>query len=380
MLKQTRLRAAHERLGARLVDFAGWEMPLQYGGIVEEHQAVRQAAGLFDISHMGEFLVSGGAALAVLNGFLTNDLRKLAIGQGQYSLMCNENGGVIDDLYVYCLSRGEYLMVVNASRIEPDFAWLSDRMADWRQARAVALGNVSEQVGAVAVQGPKVADFINECFQEGSLQGAAGRWPSELKKNQIAGFRCRRGNALALTARTGYTGEDGFEIIVPVERTEELWNSLLEAGQPHGLRPAGLGARDTLRTEMCYPLYGHELDEQTTPLEAGLERFVSFDKGDFLGRKALEQQKLTGVSRKCIAFKATAKGPAPRPGCAIWASRARPGPIGLVVSGTHSPSLGLGIGLGYVAAGEAVPETSIQIEVRDRRIPAAIVPKPIYRR
>lgn len=377
MLRRTPLFAAHQRLGARLVEFGGWEMPLQYTGILEEHQAVRQAAGLFDISHMGEFVVSGPGAEPFLNHTLTNDLRKLAVGQGQYSMLCNERGGVVDDLYVYRLRDDEYLLVVNAARTAADWDWLQTQVDPAPTPDGFQLQNVSGDWAAVAVQGPRVVEFIGAVIPGGSIGGTLAARVTDLKKNQIAGF-VFRGMSL-LVARTGYTGEDGFEILAPTGQAEALWNALLEAGEAAGLKPAGLGARDTLRTEMGYPLYGHELNETTTPFEAGITFCVALDKGDFTGRAALLRQQAAGVARKCVTFRMTGKSAPPRPGYALWSAGPAARPLGRVVSGTLSPSLGVGIGLGFVPVEFAAPGTALEVEIRGRRAPAVVVPKPIYR-
>ncbi len=376
-LKRTPLFAAHQRLGARIVEFGGWEMPVQYSSSVQEHLAVRKAAGIFDISHMGEVRVSGPGAAKYLNRVLTNDIRKLAVGQAQYSLMCNERGGVVDDLYVYRVDEEDYLLVVNASRIEADWDWLQAQFDRSPAGEAIDLKNASAQFGAVAIQGPRVVEFITKAVEGGSIRGTLVGHVTELPRNHVAVFVLA--GISIFVARTGYTGEDGFELVAPAESIEMVWDRLLQAGQAHGLQPAGLGARDTLRTEMCYPLYGHELDEQTTPIEAGLGFFVALDKGDFVGRTVLSAQKTQGVVKKCAAFKMTGQSAPPRPGYAIWSREASPTQIGRVVSGTQSPSLGIGIGLGYVPPRLAQPQTTIEIEIRGKRAPATIVPKPIYR-
>jgi len=379
MLKRTALFAAHQKLGGKLVEFGGWEMPVQYTSIMDEHQAVRTAAGLFDISHMGEVLVSGPAAERFLNQTLTNDVRKLDVGQGQYTLMCNERGGVIDDLYIYRVADRGYLAVVNASRIDPDVAWIKHQLDSNPQVSGIEFSNSSDIYGAVALQGPRVKEFINTCIVGSSLAGTKADQASELKKNQVGVFEFSA--AAIYVARTGYTGEDGFEVIAPLSfNTNKIWNQILEAGRPFGLKPCGLGARDTLRTEMGYPLYGHELDENTTPIEAGLGFFVALDKGDFVGRSVLAEQKEKGVSKKCVAFKMTDKSAPPRPHYPIWSAGADAKPIGEVVSGTQSPSLGIGIGMGYVPPQFAKPGTAIEIEIRGKRFAAVVVPKPIYRK
>src|SRR5215510_2488000 len=296
MLQRTPLFAAHQRLGARLVEFGGWEMPVQYSSIVDEHLAVRRAGGLFDICHMGEVHLSGPGALDFLNHTLTNDARKLGVGQGQYTLLCNERGGVIDDLYAYRVGDQEYLLIINASRIDADVAWLEKQHAASPHRPRVQLKNISEQTGAVALQGPRVRAFIDQCFPGPFNGGAKIARASELKKNEIAAATFS-GKPIHVGC-TGYTGEDGFEIIAPAEIIEAIWNQLLAVGHAHCLQPAGLGARDTLRTEVCYPLYGHELDEETTPIEAGVGFFVALDKGDFIGRSVLAAQKAKGVAKK----------------------------------------------------------------------------------
>ena len=373
MLKRTPLFTAHQKLGGKLVEFGGWEMPVQYTSITDEHLAVRNAAGIFDISHMGEVTVSGSGAAEFLNLVLTNDIRKLAPGEGQYTLMCNERGGVIDDLYAYRLSGEVFFLVINASRIEPDVAWLQVQAAKFPG--ELNLTDASHNYAAVAVQGPRVREFIETCIPgESSSAMRVGR-VTELKKNQIAGFHFEKGDVIV--SRTGYTGEDGFEIVGSDEAIRHVWDSLLAAGRPFGIKPCGLGARDTLRTEVCYPLYGHELDKQTTPIEAGLGFFVALDKGEFNGRSVLSEQKTSGTKKKLVAFKMTGKSAPPRPHYPILVNGAN---IGVVTSGTQSPSLGIGIGMGFVPTEFAKPGTEIEIEIRGKCAPAVIVPKPIYRK
>lgn len=374
MLKRTALYAAHQQLAAKLIDFGGWEMPVQYTSITNEHLAVRHAAGIFDISHMGEVTVSGAGAEAFLNSVLTNDIRKLASGQGQYTLMCHPGGGVVDDLYAYRLSEQDYLLIINASRIEADVAWLQAHAAQFTGA-GLSLQDVSQNYAAIAVQGPQVKEFINRVIPGAATSVFKVLAVTDLKKNQIAGFPFADHNILV--ARTGYTGEDGFEIFGADSIIELLWAGLLAVGQPFGLKPAGLGARDTLRTEVCYPLYGHELNENITPMEAGVGAFVAFDKGNFSGRSVLAQQQANGMKRKLIAFKMTDKSAPPRAQYPIWAKGVR---VGEVVSGTQSPSLHLGIGMGYVPPVLARPHTNIEIEIRGKHCAAVVVPKPIFRK
>lgn len=378
MLKRTPLFAAHQQLGARLVEFGGWEMPVQYTSIVDEHLAVRRAAGLFDISHMGEVVVSGPGAGAFLNHTLTNDLGKLAAGQGQYTLLSNDHGGVVDDLYVYRTGADEYLLILNASRIEADWDWLQTQVDRSPTRDGFRLRNVSADLAAVAVQGPAVASFIDTAIPGGSIGGTMTSAATGLKKNELAAF-VFQGVSVHI-ARTGYTGEDGFEIVAPAPVIPAIWQAVLEAGRAWGLKPAGLGARDTLRTEMGYPLYGHELDEHTTPIEAGLGYFVALEKGDFVGRAVLARQKAEGVAKRCVAFRMTDKSAPPRPHYAIWSTGVAAVKIGEAVSGTQSPSLGVGIGLGYVPPAFATAGTTIEIEIRARRFPAVVARKPLYRR
>lgn len=367
MGRRTPLYPVHEKLGARLIDFGGWDMPVQYSSIVEEHNAVRRAAGLFDISHMGEFFVSGPGALDFLNAALTNDVRNLEPGRGQYTLICNERGGVIDDLYLYCIGLGNYLLIVNASRIEADFAWFNDAREKFARSSAVFLDNQSDSYGAVALQGPSAAAFIDEAIPAESAL-------STISKNEVRMLSFE--GELIYAARTGYTGEDGFELISPAPLIEKVWSSCMKAGERHGVKPCGLGARDTLRLEACYPLYGHELDENSSPIEAGLGFFVALDKGEFTGRAVLAEHK-QAVTRKLAAFKMTGKAPPPRADYAVYFNGDR---VGQVTSGTQSPTLGIGLGLAYVPAEIAKPETPVEIEIRNNRFPAQIVKKPFYKR
>ncbi len=375
-MKRTPLFPVHQKLGGKLIEFGGWEMPVQYTTIMDEHLAVRNAAGLFDISHMGEVFVEGPGAQTFLNQTLTNDVGKMEKGQGQYTLMCNNRGGVIDDLYAYHLSLNKYLLIINASRIDDDIAWLEKQ---WACLGAHGkLWNASQELGAIAVQGPRVKEFIDEVFPEPPHAGTTVRCISELKKNEIAAITFK-GREVWIS-RTGYTGEDGFEVVAPGMILEVIWNELLAAGQPAGIKPAGLGARDTLRTEVSYPLYGHELDEATSPIEAGLGYFVSFDKGDFPGRSTLASQKTAGLHKRLISFKMTGKSPPPRPHYSVWPANSTGTRLGEVTSGTQSPSLGCGIGMAYVPREFSPAGTSIEIEIREKRFPATVIRKPIYRK
>ena len=367
-LKRTPLFEIHTALGARMVEFGGWEMPVLYSGISQEHHAVRQAAGLFDISHMGEFLFDGPDSLKFLNQLLTNNLAKLESGQGQYTLLCQDNGGVIDDLYAYRLGDTRYLLVVNASRLEIDWMWIKAQRNSRHKSLQFVMTNLSGNLAAMALQGPNAAGII------------AGVFPAaaELLKNQITELEF--GGATVWVSRTGYTGEDGFELVVPNGHAPALWEQLMSLGLALDLLPAGLGARDTLRTEAGYSLYGHELTSDTTPIEAALGWAVALDKPSFNGQEMLAAQKQDGVSRRCIAFKMTGKSAPPRQPYKIFSADGNGREIGEVTSGTQSPSLGCGIGLGYVESDHAKSGTGIEIEIRNRRFPAQVVKRPVFQK
>lgn len=371
-LRRTPLYDRHVSLNARMVDFGGWEMPVQYSGIKDEHLAVRQNAGIFDISHMGEFLVTGADAAPFLNSILTNDVTLLTPGLGQYTLLCQENGGVIDDLYLYSVDQNSFLLIVNASRVDEDWDWISKQKGNLPQNKEVFIENKSDHMGAIAVQGPSVKSWIDHCFQSENSKFKV----SELKKNQISNYLLN--DTKIWIGATGYTGEDGFEIVAENHLIPEIWDTLLAKGHIGCVQPAGLGARDTLRTEMCYPLYGHELTTDNTPLEAGLGYFVNLAGDDFIGKQALLNQKESGLEKKCIAFQMKGRSAPPRPNYNILSENGSQ--IGIVTSGTSSPSLNNGIGLAYVSIGHAKIGNEINIEIRGRTFPAEIVKKPIYRR
>lgn len=340
-----------------MVEFGGWLMPVQYRGILHEHKAVRESCGIFDISHMGEVRVSGQEALAFLNHLLTNDASQLAPGQAHYSLMCNETGGVIDDLYLYRTGPSEFLLVINASHIPKDFEWMQSQRGSFN----VTLENVSEKTSALALQGPGAVAIL------GALCPRIG---NEAPRNHIVQQNLLGHNVLV--ARTGYTGEDGFEIVLGNESVLSVWRKLLELGAV----PCGLGARDTLRLEMCYPLHGNDLDENTTPIEAGLGFFVALDKPAFVGRDNLLRQKREDTAKKLVAFTTKERGAIPRQHYAIRRDGMR---VGEVTSGSMSPSLGIGIGMGYVATAGANPGQGLEIEIRGKLSPADIVRKPFYK-
>jgi len=378
-LQQSPLHDEHLRLGASLIDFGGWEMPVKYSGIIEEHHAVRNAAGLFDISHMGELWVSGARAADFLNWVLTNDVHDLDLGQAQYSLMCNEAGGVVDDLYVYCVGHETYLLVINASRVGPDFLWLSGKSRDFGEKDHVILKNVSAEYAAVAVQGPAVGNIVDSAIRGNGLMQVDR--PTDLKKNQVDAFML--GQKDVFVARTGYTGEDGFEIVASMDCIGEVWGRLLLAGESAGLKPCGLGARDTLRLEMGYPLYGCELSEEITPIEAGLSYFVKLDKGEFIGRGPLVEQKEKKPDKRSVAFRMVGKSPPPRTDYTIWGEdkiwhTGDQSILGKVTSGNQSPSLGVGIGLAMVQSHYTKIGSRFEVNIRNKHMPAEVVRKPFY--
>jgi aminomethyltransferase len=357
-LKRTPLYAAHLEWGAKMVAFGGWQMPVVYSSILEEHAAVRERVGLFDISHMGEVLVAGPKAEAVLNHLLTNDVRKAWVGQAQYTLLCNEQGGVIDDLIVYRFESSVYLLIVNASNIEKDFSWMNAQAS-----ASVVLENESDKMAMLAVQGPNATKLLAD---------SADIPHFHIARKSVFGRKC-------WVAHTGYTGEDGFEILCDACDVTDLWSESLRRGAEFGIKPCGLGARDTLRLEMCYPLHGNEMNKETTPLEADLGKFVAFDKGDFIGRAALAEQQEKGVTRKLVAFKMTEKSPPPRTHYPIMAAGAD-SRVGEVTSGTQSPTLGIGIGMGYVKTEAAAIGSKIGIEIRGKTYAATIEKKPLLKR
>jgi aminomethyltransferase len=359
--KRTPLAPLHESLGARMIDFGGWWMPVQYQGILEEHRAVRSKAGLFDISHMGEIFVSGPAAEAWLNRMLTNDVARLEDGQGQYTLLLNERGGVIDDLLCYRLDPGHYLLLVNAAKIDEDLLWLQSHAT----ARA-AVQDQSDLWAGLALQGPNAEAILKALLGDGVLL------PS---RNGIISLAIPNGPVLL--SRTGYTGEDGFEWFCPAQTAPIWWEQLSGAGVPFGLLPCGLGARDTLRLEAGFTLNGSDLSPEHTPLEAGLSPFVKLDKGDFIGRPALVAQRDSGVHRRLVALVMEGNAPPPRPHYPVYHSGTL---AGETTSGSLSPTLGRGIAMAYLPAALCAPGTAVEIEIRGRRFPALVAKRPLYRR
>ncbi len=359
--KQTPLYDEHVRLGAKMIPFGDWIMPVQYSGIIDEHRAVRNNVGVFDISHMGQVVATGARAGSWLNEMLTNNIDKLDVGTGQYTFLLNDRGGIIDDLIVYRTGPEEFLLVVNASRTEEDFAWLEKHVTD-----NAVLENRSADFGGLAIQGPRIIELLQR------LVGNEAQLP---ERNQISDFDY---NGIKLTiARTGYTGEDGVEVFFPATEAARVWNDILEKGKELGIRPCGLGSRDTLRLEMCYPLNGSDLSPEHNPIEAGLGFFVDLKKPKFVGREILADAKENGTPNRLVAFRMKGKGPPPRPHYAVWREGQK---VGEVTSGSLSPSLNEGIGMAYVASAHAKVGTEIEIEIRDRKLPAAIEKKPLYKK
>lgn len=359
VLKRTSLYGEHVASGAKMVPFAGFEMPVQYPtGINAEHRAVRQGVGLFDVSHMGEFVVRGPQALDLVQRISVNDASKLEVGQAQYSAMCTETGGVIDDLLIYRF-EDRYMLVVNASNLGKDWAWVQEHGKRFD----VDLDDVSDQTGLMAVQGPRARDTLRPLVS--------------IDLDTVRYYRFAEGEVdgvPAVISGTGYTGEDGFELYVSATDAPRVWRAVLDAGASAGIIPTGLGARDSLRLEMGYALYGNELDDEHSALESGLGWVTKFDKADFIGRAALETQKGTGLRRRLIGLVATERG-FPRSGYDIVADGTA---VGTVTSGTVSPSLGVGIAMGYVPAELAAKGTALQIDARGRLFGAVVSSTPFY--
>jgi aminomethyltransferase len=343
-----------------MVDFGGWSMPVQYSGILDEHHAVRTAVGAFDISHMGQFFVSGAGSHAWLNRLLTNNVERLGVGECQYTFLLNERGGVIDDLIVYRIEEDRYLLVVNAAKIDEDLAWISAHATP-----AVELENQSDAYAGIAVQGPRSVQLFDALF--------SGRHACPARNRVLT---IAVDGAPHYIARTGYTGEDGFELFCPAERGVQVWCDILERGADLGIRPCGLGARDTLRLEMCYPLNGSDLSPDRTPLEAGLSFFVDLQKSDFIGREALLAQRASGITHRLMPFKMIGKTPPPRAHYGVFKDGAQ---IAETTSGTLSPTLGVGIGMAYLPAAAVRVGEAIEIDIRGRRFPATIEKKPLHR-
>jgi aminomethyltransferase len=362
-LKETPLVEAHKKAGARMVDFAGWYMPVQYKSIITEHTAVRNKVGVFDVSHMGEFIVSGSDAHAFIQYVIANDLNKLTSPNcAIYSQLVRPNGGTVDDLIVYRRDN-DFLVVVNASNIEKDWHWMQSHLSKFP---GTQMKNISDATALLALQGPNAVTFMKDLV---------GEWVE-----QMGSFTYGTGaidGAKVSFGRTGYTGEDGFEIFIDADKVEQVWNALLTRGTKYGIEPCGLGARDTLRLEAGLPLYGHELDDETSPLEAGLGWSVKLDKGgDFLGRDAMLAQKQNGLPKQLVCL--TAEGKAlPRQGYAVQADDKK---IGAVTSGSQGIHVGYPIAFAFVPPNYAKVGQAVSVEIRDSKVPAAVVKRPWYKR
>ena len=361
VVKNTPLIEKHLELGAKMLPFAGYNMPISYSKIIEEHHAVRNSVGMFDVSHMGEFIVKGEGALDLVQKVTTNDASKLCVGDAQYSCMPNESGGIVDDLLVYCLGVNEYMLVVNASNIQKDWDWIQRFNTN-----GVEMKNISDQTALLAIQGPNTVK---------ALQSLTDVDLSEMKY-----YTCVRGRFAGfdnvIISATGYTGSGGFEIYVANENAAAVWDAIMNAAAPYDIQPIGLGARDTLRLEMGYCLYANDIDDSTSPLEAGLGWITKLKKDDFVNKAFLVQQKAEGLKRKLVGFEVLAKRP-PRQGYTIV--NAEGATIGSVTSGTKCPSVNKPVGMGYVQKEYAKSGTEIFIEVRGKQMPAVVVKLPFYK-
>lgn len=358
--KRTPLYESHLEAGAKMVEFAGWTMPVQYSGVIDEHRAVREAAGLFDVSHMGQIRVTGPSAESFLQGVTPNDVSRLTRGRAHYSGLLTEAGTYIDDLLVYRLDAADFLLVVNAANTDKDFSWLRSRSGG-----EVELQDVSDKWALLALQGPKARDIL------------AGLTPCDIDSLKYYRFAVDAVAGIeAIISRTGYTGEDGFELYLEPDHAPAVWRQLLEAGAPVGLQPAGLGARDTLRLEAGMALYGHEIDDTTTPFDAGLHWVVKMDKGEFVGREALAVQLQRGSTRSLVGFEVQGRGIA-RQGHRVVAAGEE---IGRVTSGTWSPTFEKALGMAYVPESSAEIGSDLQLDVRGRSVAAKVVGLPFYKR
>lgn len=354
-MKNTALTEVHIALGAKMVPFAGFNMPVQYEGVNAEHETVRNGVGVFDVSHMGEFLIEGPKALELIQKVATNDASTLTIGRAQYSCMPNENGGIVDDLIIYRMKEEQYLLVVNASNIDKDWEWISK----YNSSIGATMRNISDEYSLLAIQGPKAIE---------AMQTLSSVDLSAIKYYhfEVADFA---GIDNVIISATGYTGSGGFEIYCKNSEVEQVWNKVFEAGASYGIKPIGLAARDTLRLEMGFCLYGNDIDDTTSPLEAGLGWITKFNK-DFVNSEALKQQKEAGVTRKLIGFEMLERA-IPRHGYDIVDAQGNV--IGIVTSGTMSPSMGIGVGLGYVPTAFTAEGSEIYIQIRKNAVPAKVV-------
>ncbi|MEH7111901.1 glycine cleavage system aminomethyltransferase GcvT [Neobacillus niacini] len=362
-LKRTPLYEVYKEYGGKTIDFGGWALPVQFSSIKEEHEAVRTRAGLFDVSHMGEIIVTGPDSLSYLQKMMTNDISKIKNGGAQYTAMCYENGGTVDDLLVYKIEDEHYLLVVNASNIDKDYKWLEEHLDG-----NVSIDNQSEKMAQLALQGPLAEKVLLKLASDSDVSGIGFfKFQQEVKVN----------GKNALVSRTGYTGEDGFEIYCDSADAVELWKAILSAGEEEGVVPCGLGARDTLRFEATLALYGQELSPEISPLEAGIGFVVKLNKeADFIGKEALKLQKENGAARKLVGIEMIDRG-IPRHGYPVFKGEEL---IGEVTTGTQSPTLKRNIGLVLIKSEHAVLESEIEVEIRGKRLKAIVVPTPFYKR
>ena len=361
-LKKTPLNVRHRSLGARMVEFGGWDMPVEYSGIVDEHMAVRTRAGVFDVSHMGEIEIAGGDALKAVQHITSNDAAKLSVGQIQYSALTTPQGTFVDDVLVYKLADEHFMLVVNASNIIKDYHWIVEHIGE--QGDAVAV-NTSSRYALIALQGP-ASNAVLQSLTGANLAGVKYYW---FTTGEVAGVRCT-------ISRTGYTGEDGFEVFVPPASAERVWDAILAAGKDAGVVPAGLGARDTLRLEASMRLYGNDMDETTTVVEADLNWIVGWKKQEFLGLDVLQTQKTGGARRKLVGFEMLDRAIA-RHGYDVYIRESH---AGTVTSGTQTPFLKKAVGMAYVPSDSTTPGTEFEVDVRGRRVRAVVVPMPFYKR
>ncbi len=366
MLKRTPLYNVHLESGAKLTGFAGYEMPVSYRGVIAEHKAVRSRCGLFDVSHMGEVEVFGTEALDAVGYVTVNDATRLVDGKSQYTLICNERGGVIDDTLLYRFSADRFLFCVNASNKDSVLDWLKGKLASYTSRGGVELRDLSDETALLALQGPRAVEVLGRV----TSAGLAAVRPFSFIEADCAGVE-------AIFSRTGYTGEDGFEIYVKATDAEGLWREIAEAGSESGLEPCGLGARDTLRLEASLPLYGHELGEEITPIEAGLKKFVSFDKGEFIGKEALREANEKGTKRILLGLEMKEAG-IPRTGYKVYSKEGQE--LGVITSGTYSPSLKKAIALAYVESKTAGEADEFFVEIRGTRRKALKARLPFYSR
>ncbi len=362
-LKKTPLNARHRAHGARMVEFGGWEMPVEYSGIIDEHMAVRTAVGLFDVSHMGQIELAGADALAAVQWISSNDASRLAHGQIQYSALTTPEGTFVDDILVYRMGEQHFMLVVNAGNIMKDHQWIADRVGE--RGGDVSVVNASSRYGLIAIQGPQAERVLQDTTAI-DLAGLKYYW---FAHGEVAGVR-------VTVSRTGYTGEDGFEVFAPPAQAERLWNALLEAGEAAGIKPCGLGARDTLRLEASMRLCGSDMDEHTSVVEAGLSWIVGWKKDTFLGAERLREQKAGSLERKLVGFEMRDRAIA-RHGHAVMVGDTQ---VGAVTSGTQTPFLKKAIGLAMVPVALAQPGNSLTIDVRGRQVRAEVVPEPFYKR